>query len=88
MEASTAVPTGHASPHVGAPVIYVDELSQRHQALITACWGPDLGVNAINLVYVSGDGTQTDPYGRQIARASSVSAQGPHTAHGRYYVLP
>lgn len=84
IEAST-VATGKDSPYVGSAVTYVDEYSVEHRALITACWGPDLGKNAVNVVYVSGDASQSDPYGRQIARASSVSPEGPHTAHGRYY---
>lgn len=72
---------------VGTTVVYVDEVGVSHDALITAVWGQSLGENAINVVYVSGDNTQHDPYGRQIARASSVSADGPHTAHGRFYRL-
>ena len=76
------------STAIGRIVEYVDEHSRPHQALVTALHGNELGVNAINVVYVSDDETQRDPYGRQIARASSVSAQGPHTAHGRYYTVP
>lgn len=71
----------------GTAVVYVDEVGVSHDALITTVHGSELGVNAINLVYVSGDASQHDPYGRQIARASSVSAEGPHTAHGRFYRL-
>lgn len=72
---------------VGTVVEYVDEVSVSHDALITAVWGQTLGENAINVVYVSGDDSQHDPYGRQIARASSVSPEGPSTAHGRFYRL-
>jgi hypothetical protein len=78
----------YVDPHAGKLVQYTDEVGKVHNALVTICHGGDLGVNAINLVYVSDDATQRDPYGRQIARASSVSAQGPHTAHGRFYVVP
>ena len=70
---------------VGTTVTYVDEVSVEHDALVTAVWGQEFGVGAINLVYVSSDEKKDDPYGRQIERASSVSAEGPSTAHGRFY---
>jgi hypothetical protein len=72
---------------VGITVEYVDESGVSHDALVTTVHGSTLGENAINVVYVSSDPTQHDPYGRQIARASSVSADGPHAAHGRFYRL-
>lgn len=79
-------------PHAGTSVIYFDEHSKEHQAIVTICHGQDLGTNAINLVYVSDDPSERDQYGRQIKRASSVSAKNPSypqaTAHGRYYVVP
>jgi hypothetical protein len=78
---------GNHHEAVGTPVVYVDEVGVKHTALVTTVHGQTLGENAINLVYVSGDESQTDPYGRQIARASSVSAEGPHAAHGRYYYV-
>lgn len=70
---------------IGTLVEYVDEVSVSHDALVTAVHGPELGVNAINLVYVSSDQDKDDPYGRQIERASSVSAESEYTAHGRFY---
>jgi len=78
---------GNQHEAVGQSVEYVDEMGVPHTALITAVWGRELGVNAINVVYVSSDESQHDPYGRQIARALSVSAAGPHAAHGRFYRL-
>lgn len=72
---------------VGQVVVYVDEHSVSHDALITSVWGEKVGENAINVIYVSGDNSQHDQYGRQIARATSVSFEGPHTAHGRFYRL-
>ena len=89
MESSThASPTGHASPHVGEVVEYVDAVGRSHQAILTAVWGPELGKHAVNLVYASEDAAERDPYGRQIKRDTSVSPEGPHTAHGRFYRVP
>lgn len=70
---------------VGHHIIYTDTIGNKHSALITAVWGPDLGTNAINLVYVIDDGDRNDPYGRQIERVTSVSPKGANTAHGRFY---
>jgi hypothetical protein len=62
---------------VGSEVIYIDAHRVKHSALVTHVWGQghaDLGGQepSCNLVYVSGDETKTDPYGRQIERATSV----------------
>lgn len=77
---------------IGTRVVYFDEHSKQHDALLTAVHGQQLGVCAVNLVYVSDDAGEHDQYGRQIKRASSVSAKNPDypeaTAHGRYYVMP
>lgn len=70
---------------VGTAVEYVDTASVSHEALVTAVWGEELGVNAINLVFVVDDQMKTDSCGRQIERATSVSPEGPNTAHGRFY---
>lgn len=69
---------------VGTVVEYVDEYGVSHEAILTSVWG-EVGVSAVNLVYVSEDETKTDPWGRQIERAASVSVEGPATAHGRFY---
>lgn len=81
-------PQVYVDPHAGKVVNYVDERGQPHKALVTICHGGNLGRDAINIVYVSSDATQRDPYGRQIVRQSSVSAQSEYTAHGRYYTVP
>jgi DNA-binding protein len=39
----------------------------------------------INVLYVSADETKTDPYGRQIERASSVQHVAGTTAKGRFW---
>ena len=46
---------------------------------------PTTLIPCINVVYVSTDESQKDPYGRQVARASSVQHQSATTAHGRFW---
>lgn len=75
----------YTHPEVGTPVEYVDPVGISHEALVTAVWGPELGKNAINLVFVVKDENKTDSCGRQIERATSVAPDGPQAAHGRYY---
>lgn len=81
--------------NVGDAVVYVDEVSVPHTALITAIWNAtgsiDLDVDSdhkacINVLYVSSDADKRDPYGRQIERASSVQGKSEHSAHGRYWI--
>jgi hypothetical protein len=72
-------------PGFGDVVIYVDELSVEHDALVTQYWGGEQPNGALNCVYVTSEDTKRDPYGRQVERASSVSRQSEHTAHGRYW---
>lgn len=73
-------------PQVGDVIEYVDEVSISHDALVTVYWGGDRPGGALNCVYVSGDAEKTDPYGRQLERASSVSRQQEgSTAHGRFW---
>lgn len=73
-------------PSAGDVIVYVDEYSVPHDALVTVYWGGDQPGGALNCVYVTNDETKRDPYGQQLERASSVSRQGPHTAHGRYWI--
>jgi len=79
---------------IGDAVEYVDEFGVAHSALVTQNWGsatfeadpeqPWL-CPSINVVYVAGDESQTDSYGRQIARQTSVVHELNQQAHGRYY---
>lgn len=69
---------------VGDTVIYVDPVARQHNALVTAVHGP----TCINAVYVSGEESMTDTYGRQIARQSSLCHKSVVGAHGNYYMLP
>jgi hypothetical protein len=69
---------------VGDAVVYVDEYGKPRDALITAIHGK-YGENPINVVYLADDVAKSDPYGRQVERASSVQVEGPTAAHGRFY---
>lgn len=73
-------------PGFGDVVIYVDEVSVKHFALVTQYWGGEQPNGALNCVYVTSAEDKRDPYGRQVERASSVSRQSEHTAHGRYWI--
>jgi hypothetical protein len=72
-------------PNAGDVVTYVDQLSVEHDALVTVYWGGEQPNGALNCVYVTNDVNKRDPYGQQLERASSVSRQSEHTAHGRYW---
>lgn len=73
-------------PEVGDVVTYIDEVGVEHDALVTIYFGGNHPNGALNCVYVSTDADKSDPYGRQIERASSVSRQQEGvTAHGRYW---
>lgn len=42
-------------------------------------------VPSVNVVYATGDDAKTDPYGRQIERATSVVHKTLQAAHGMYW---
>jgi len=81
-------------PKVGDVVVWCDPKGRDHHALVTANWGakpthPAEYGPVINVVFVSGNETELDSYGRQIARETSVShARCPGTPHGRYWRWP
>jgi hypothetical protein len=77
----------------GRAVTYVDEHGESHAALVTQTWGKD-GTKeydeknaclSINLAYVSGNLEDTDSYGTQIKRETSVCHQSNQSAPGRYW---
>ena len=70
---------------VGDNVEYFDEYGHPYLGLVTAVWGPADAMPSINLIYVSGDSTKTDSYGRQIDRATSVVSENNQSAHGRWW---
>lgn len=59
---------------IGSSIVFIDSHRQAHAAIVTHVWGgSSWGSNpGCNLVYASGDETKTDPYGRQIERATSI----------------
>jgi hypothetical protein len=61
---------------IGGHVTFIDSHFVEHDALITQVWGKEDVVNhyypACNVVWVSGDESKTDPYGRQLERATSI----------------
>lgn len=73
-------------PNAGEVIIYVDEVSVEHDALVTIYFGGEGEGGALNCVYVTKDDSKSDPYGNQLERASSVSRfREGVTAHGRYW---
>lgn len=85
---------------VGTQVIYTDKHFVDRVALVTAIWGapdwrehcldgPDqASVPCINLVYVSGDSSKDDPYGRQLERDTSVVHASTQPAGGFCWRMP
>jgi len=67
-------------------VVFVDAVGKRHEALLTEVWG-EAAPCSVNLVYVSGDPSKTDPYGRQIERETSVVHKSYQSAHGMYWAF-
>lgn len=70
----------------GDHVIYTDESSVEHHALITAVHGGSAThPPSLNVVYVDGDAAKTDSYGRQIIRQTSQPHQSSQQAPGRFW---
>lgn len=58
---------------VGDSVVFIDSTRQEHAALVTNVFGAwQDGYSGCNVVYTSSDEAKTDPYGRQLERATSV----------------
>lgn len=68
--------------HVGDRVIFTDSHCEDHNALVTVVWSPVQDNGCCNLVYVSGDESKTDPYGRQIERVTSIVHKDHNGAPG------
>jgi hypothetical protein len=73
--------TSNPNPQLGHAVIYHDPVGTPHDALVTAVWSP----TCINVVFVSGDDTKQDPYGRQIERSTSIPHKSNSPVHGFYF---
>jgi hypothetical protein len=72
---------------VGDVVTFVDATRGEYPALLTAVHdgGQETPNPSVNLVYVSPDDSQRDPYGRQIARSSSVVHESHQAAAGMFW---
>lgn len=69
---------------IGQVVEYVDPVRQAYPAVITAVWGEGR-TPSLNVVYVSGDETEVDSYGRQIKRSTSVPHETNQAAPGNFW---
>jgi hypothetical protein len=67
-------------PQVGQHVVWHSPVAVPHDALVTAVHTP----TCINIVLCADEG-QTDQYGRQIARHTSLSHKSANEAHGNYW---
>jgi len=72
---------------IGDAVRYTDAHGKQHAAIVTQVWSPPVGATqpSLNLVYVSPDESETDQYGRQIKRNTSVVHRDNQGAHGLYW---
>lgn len=68
-------------PKVGQVVKWHDSVGKEFDALVTAVWTP----TCINVVIVSGNEAETDPYGRQIQRHTSQTHKSQQPVHGYYW---
>jgi hypothetical protein len=72
--------------NVGDRVIYVDPKGTCFDALVTAIWSR-LPNGCLNLVYVVDNENQTDQYGRQLSRATSMCHKDYMKVHGSYWMF-
>lgn len=72
------------TPKVGEAVVYVDPVGVKHDGLVTNQFGP----TCANVLWVSGDESRTDSYGRQVERMSSCSHASVNPAWGNYWRFP
>jgi hypothetical protein len=83
-------------PQVGDAIVYHDENGGAHNAVVTCYWGqPTLpdgkeneDIGCLNLVFVSGDESRHDQYGRQIERLTSIAHKSTMHVHGFYWRWP
>lgn len=74
---------------VGEAVLYTDPYGHSFDAVVTADWNitEENPLGSINLVYVSGNTSETDQYGRQIKRDTSVPHRTNQSAPGRFWEI-
>lgn len=72
---------------IGDAVRYTDAHGKQHAAIVTQVWEIPAGATepSINLVYVSPEESETDQYGRQIKRNTSVAHRDTQGAPGNYW---
>ena len=74
---------------IGEAIIFVDSVGREYDALVTAVHEGMAGKLAdspgVNVVYVSGDESRTDSYGRQVERATSVVHESAQPASGMFW---
>ena len=88
---------------IGCHVVFTDEHFVDRNALVTAIWTPShefaeagfvsrddeaIGSTSLNLVFVSGDDSKDDPYGRQIERQTSIPHASMQGAGGFCWRFP
>lgn len=74
---------------IGDVVIYTDHYRVKHRALVTNVWSDGVGgLPGCNVVYVSGDVTKADPYGRQLERETSCIHLSVQPAGGNAWSWP
>lgn len=69
------------SPKVGDAVIFHDSVGTPHNALVTVRYS-ELCINAI---FISGDESRQDSYGRQFERTATCNHKSTVPAHGNYW---
>lgn len=75
------------TPAIGDVVIYHDPKGQPFNAIVTCVWTGS-PAPLLNVVYVSGDDTRQDSYGRQIERSTSTMHKSQSMVHGAYWRWP
>ncbi len=70
---------------IGDHVTYIDEYKAEHDALVTNNFGAEEhgGTPAINVIYISKNKDETDPYGRQMKRETSIVHIDDNSAQAR-----
>lgn len=70
---------------IGDAVTFVDPFAKEHNALVTAVHGSAGENPSVNVVYVSGETSEVDQYGRQTKHSTSVVHTSNQTAHGMFW---
>ena len=70
---------------IGQPVVFVDAVGKRHNALVTAVFTRGEEPCGVNVAFVSGDPNAQDQYGRQLLRETSIVHKDHQPAHGMYW---